>query len=543
MPRRDFFDAPQGPRAPEPIPGGLPPAVPRFFVLAILALLLAGAWGIFQWFFCRVEVEAGSVLVLIKKTGTDLPAGEIIAPDPSYKGIQPGTKPAGRYFYNPLFWAWEKTPAKDVGSDQVGIRIRRFGRDPDLASLQAGRVTARDGDPARGVAPEKGIVPGVLKPGRHDVNPYEYDVEIRPAIRIDPGFVGIRTNVDGAAARTPNTFLVGEGEKGVVRDPLPPGKYYVNPYEVGIEVMNVQSQRFEVSEADAITFPSSDGFPIAALMTIEWAVEAARAPEVYVRIGVLEEDPARPDPARNEILQKLLLPAVRGFARIEGSKYSAANYISGESRLVFQNGLLTKLKDYCEGRGVLVKAVLINKIVPPIEIAGPIQEREIAKEELNRNRNQLEEAKARQSLMRQTALVEQERAKVEVETVKKQALIGAKNRQEVALIGQERNLAVAQTVLEAARKEAEAIRARGSAEADVIQLKASAEAEALKRSVAAFRDGGSYAAYEFARQIAPRIESVFADTASPLGRLFEGFLPGARRGEEPGVGAPGGAKP
>ena len=169
--------------------------------------------------------------------------------------------------------------------------------------------------------------------------------------------------------------------------------------------------------------------------------------------------------------------------------------------------------------------MLINDIEPPQAIAAPIRDREIAREELARNRNQFTQAQAEQRLAREEELVRQQQEKVRAETTRLQKVIAAKNRQEVALIEQEKLLTVAGTDLEAAKKEAQAITARGKADADVIALQAAAEAEALRRSVIAFQDPAAYTFYEFAQKIAPRIESVFANTDSPLGQLFEGFLP------------------
>jgi regulator of protease activity HflC (stomatin/prohibitin superfamily) len=313
---------------------------------------------------------------------------------------------------------------------------------------------------------------------------------------------------------------VATGERGVQQAVLLPGTYYLNPYITQVAVVDTRSQRFDLAGADALKFPSTDGFEITVLATVEWSIEPMRAAEVFVRIGELHEQAEQ-----NEVLQKVIIPAVRGFGRTEGSKYSAPNYISGESRLVFQNTLFDKLKSFCEPRGVLIKSVLINDIEPPEEIAAPIRDREIAKEELTRNGNQLIQAQAEQSLARQEELVKQQQEKVRAETVRLQKVIAVNNRQEVALIEQEQLLTVAKTDLEAAKKEAEAVKARGKAAADVIMLENSAEAEALQRSVAAFADPQAYTFYEFAAKVAPHIESVFANTEGTLGQLFDGFLP------------------
>jgi regulator of protease activity HflC (stomatin/prohibitin superfamily) len=484
----------------------------RLRALLLLVATLIPLYGIWLWFFCRIEVDSGQAAVLIAKTGSNLPSGQIVATDPGQKGIQLVPLPEGRYFRNPFFWDWKYTAVVDIPAGKLGVQIRQYGHDPTQEDLQRGQVLAS--------AEQKGILPEVRMPGRHRLNPYAYRLELHPAIHIDPGFVGVVTNMVGTEPRVKNRFLVDKGERGVQRDIFLPGTYYLNPYMTRVDLVDTRSQRYDLAGAEALKFPSTDGFEITVLVTVEWSIDPLRAAEVFVRIGELS---ARP--ADNEVLQKVLIPAVRGFGRIVGSKYSAPNYISGESRLIFQNALFEKLKDFCEPRGMLVKSVLINDIEPPQAIAAPIRDREIAREELARNRHQLTQAQAEQRLAREEELVKQQQEKVRAETTRLQKVIAAKNRQEVALIEQEKLLTVARTDLEAAQKEAQAITARGQADADVIALQAAAEAEALRRSVLAFQDPTAYTFYEFAQKIAPRIESVFTNTDSPLGQLFEGFLP------------------
>jgi regulator of protease activity HflC (stomatin/prohibitin superfamily) len=480
--------------------------------IVLLVAVLISLYGIWRWFFCRLEVASGKAAVLIAKTGQNLPSGQIIASEPGQKGIQLAPLPEGRYFRNPVFWDWTYVDVVDIPAGKLGVVIRQYGRDATQDELQRGQVLAGEG--------QKGILQDVLLPGRHRINPYAYRVELHNAIHIDPGFVGVVTNMVGAEPKVKNRFLVDKGERGVQREVFLPGTYYLNPYMTRVDLVDTRSQRLDLAGAEVLKFPSIDGFEITVLATVEWSIDPMRAAEVFVRIGQLSD---KPDD--NEVLQKVLIPAVRGFGRTEGSKYSAPNYISGESRLVFQNTLFDKLKAFCEPRGILIKSMLINDIEPPQEIASPIRDREIAKEELARNRNQLIQAQAEQRLAREEELVKQQQDKVRAETTRLQKVIAAKNRQEVALIEQEKLLTVASTDLEAAKKEAQAIKARGQAEADVIGLEASAEAEALHRSVEAFQAPTAYTFYEFVQKIAPRIEAVFANTDSPMGQLFEGFLP------------------
>ena len=436
--------------------------------LVILGLLVAVAfYGIFQWFFCRIEVDSDEICILIAKTGENLPSGEIIATKEGQKGIQLQHLMPGRHFRNPLFWDWEKKPMTVVESGSVGIQTRLYGEDPDLAMLREGRITFREDEDI------KGVVQGYLTEGKYPINTLAYRVDLQPIVQIPAGFVGVVTNLDGVPPKAKNEFLVEEGEKGVLRQPRLPQRVNFNPWETKIELVDVRSQRYELVGDRALRFPSSDGFTITVRMVLEWAVLPDRAPEVVVRIGNLHRDDEK-----NAILQKVLIPMLRGFGRIEGSKYRAKEYISGETRLTFQNAVFEKLKPNAEKSGISIKSLLVTDIVPPDEIAGPIRDREIAKEELMRNQQQLI---------------------------------------------QEKLLSVARTDLEAARRQASAILARGGAEATVVRLQRVAEADALRQAVGAFPNGASYAKYEFYKKVAPRMLSVFANTDGPFGEIFEEY--------------------
>ena len=53
---------------------------------------------IFIWFFCRIEPGSGQIAVLVRKTGRDLPSGQIVALSSEEKGIQLEVLAEGRYF-------------------------------------------------------------------------------------------------------------------------------------------------------------------------------------------------------------------------------------------------------------------------------------------------------------------------------------------------------------------------------------------------------------------------------------------------------------
>lgn len=489
------------------------------FVLASLFVL----YQVWQWFFCRIEIEPGMVGVLIAKTGKDLPPGEIIATDSRYKGIQLQVLPEGRHFYDPIFWDWEIRPMVEVPLKHVGVRICYYGRDFTEEEIKSGKIIADEG--------QKGIQKEVLMPGKYRINPYAEKIEIHPAVEVPAGYVGVVCWVGGTTSMfRENTdldnkddlqsqFLVEDGQKGVSKKVLTPGLHYLNPYLCQVYLMDCRSQRFELHGKDALKFPSSDAFEITVSLAVEWAIDPKRAPEIYVRIGEMH-----PEPEKNEILQKVIIPTIRGYGRIEGSKYTALDYISGNSRQVFQNTLFEKIKITCEPKGIIIKSVLINDIEPPQEIARPIREREIAKEELNKNKNQLLQAQAEQSLARSEEMVKLERERVLAYTKNKVKVIEAQNKQKVALINQEKRLKMELTLYEAAKKQAEAILSRGKAQADVITMNALAEIEGIKQTIESFKTAENFAYYEFITKIAPSFKFILANTEGMFGNIFQKII-------------------
>jgi hypothetical protein len=171
----DAYRPPQRPGGGRMPPPSLPPLGRTSLIALLLALPLLAAG--YVWFVQRVEVQPGEVLVLIKKIGSDLPHDAAVADQillypallerlgeksgsTRFKGIVYEPLPEGRYFRDPFFWKRLKVPATVIASDEVGIRIRRYGR-----PLAAGRTIATEPD-------ERGPLAEVLKPGRYNVNPF-----------------------------------------------------------------------------------------------------------------------------------------------------------------------------------------------------------------------------------------------------------------------------------------------------------------------------------------------------------------------------------
>src|SRR5437867_7222614 len=227
---------------------------------------------------------------------------------------------------------------------------------------------------------------------------------------------------------------------------------------------SIQSQRFEMTGADAITFPSADSFDIRMEGFVEWSVIPDKLPLLYVQYGM-----------GGELLpildERVILPYSRSFCRLVGSQYTARDFISGDTKLKFQKEFEDKLREACEKQGIEVLQALVRDIVPPDEIKNPINEREIAKQQIRSLEQQIQVAKSQADLAKQTELANQNQkigeANKQVVTIVKKA----EQEKDVAVTKANQDFAVAKLRLEAARNQADANVALGTAEGNVILLK------------------------------------------------------------------------
>ncbi|MGD9974961.1 MAG: SPFH domain-containing protein [Desulfatirhabdiaceae bacterium] len=472
---------------------------PKFLIiLPVLCLFLLGSW---VWFFCRIEPENDRIAILIRKTGDPLPASQILADKPGQKGIQLAVLPEGRYFRNPYIWSWRLSRVTDIPAGKLGVLVRLYGED-----LPTGTIIAEDG--------QKGIVAEVLRPGKYRINPYAYAVQVVDAVSIRPGHVGVVVSLVGQdifqqveKTTVTDEFLVMEQQKGTQSRVLDPGTYYLNPFIVNVVEVNLQSQRFEMSGNDAISFLTQDGFDVRVEGTIEFNIMRQDAARLTHRVGDI-----------GDIVQKIILPRARGYSRIEGSKKRAVDFIVGESRQQFENNLEKHLLQTCQPWGMSVNSVLIRNIIPPDEIAAVIRDREIAVQEARKYHQQIQQSKSKAELVRQEMLAKQNSAKVAAETQKLKAVIEARQRMAVDLVGAKQELEVARIDQQAAAAKAGAIVVAAQAEKDVIQMQNQAEAEVLADRAKAFGGGDNLARYVFQTRLAPQIDTILtSDQPQGLG--------------------------
>jgi|GEM_PF-442883 len=583
-------------------------------VLGGLAGLVAAA-GICAFAFFRVYVHADECLVLIRKTGAPRPPGAKVA-EPGQQGILRETLGPGRYFLNPWTYDWERHPLVTVPvgdpstwreafseSDDTGVP-RLEGRWP-----QVGILVNKIGPPdpqGREVVDEgyQGIQRRVLTPGTYRINPYVYEVRLVPATVVPVGYCGVVTSQLGEmpGVETVEEVSVGpdgqpvkgqakviqklavEGQRGVLRDVLPPGIYYLNPYVHKVQLVQVgynqisqaalraRSERGGSDPAAAgrgraaqqppqaalagqagvqdlsthITFPSKDGFTIDVEVTVVWGRHPAHIAEMLNRFGDIEK------------VKAIIISQMRSICRNIGSDYESTDFIRGEQRELYQRAVTETLQRACRERDIEILIALIHNIEvrgsPEAEKEGmdlkkTIQRGFIAKEQDLTKQAQRETARVKAELETAKVGVEIARERIAAETRKRVAEIKAAGEKLAQETLAQRDLEVAQVERQIAALDAETTRLLGKARADVEQLRNQADADGKRMMIAAFGSATAYNLYTFAQNFAPEsIRLIFAGEGTfwtDLSRAQDAAAldwlrssPGARPQPPAGGGAP-----
>lgn len=509
--------------------------------VAVLGLLLAQQF--WHWEIERQEVPPNHFLVRVHLWGEDLGPDEIIALDDEHKGIRLDVLPEGRHFLNPILWDHEVHKATIVPPGKCLVQVRKFGKRIPPERLARGEFLA---------APdERGIVPEVLLPGKHYINPHAYAVTEQDAVEIRANEVGVRTLLRGhdpqelgraALRQRPdprNVYVVPDGFRGVQAKPVAPGTYYFNPYVERIVPVDTRSHRVEFKD---IRFPSLDGFHLNPHVLVVYRVLPEKAPELFVTLSsegrLHQADATEEDLKHNEILQKVVLPLIRGYGRIEGSKYIARDFISQTSgpqgarainpRERLQHELMDKVTPICQEMGIVIEAITLADMdlseKDLAELKNKIAEREQTRVTREKFQEQIEQYKTEQVQKAAEALKEQNSQVVQAKTLMNVEKTNAQRMKEVEEKKLQQELKAAQVRLEAAKDRVTATLSKGKADAAVINAQNEAEVSGLRTAVAGFPNADQFAQYQVVSRLAPALAEIFASDASEFARLFADYL-------------------
>ena len=225
-------------------------------------VLLVGYKFVLRVFFGMVIVPDDRVGLVVKKyvlSGNKrLPDGRIIAIN-GEAGMQAKALAPGLYWG---MWPWQYSvtmgPFTIIEQNQLGLVKARDG-----ASLDTGRVLGKpvDCDKFQDATAflnndgQKGPQAAFLTPGSYRINTFLFDVEMVPITQIHENKVGIVTTLDGEPLgkgeiagvsvaghknyQDPIAFINAGGMKGLQEDVILAGTYYLNPWFVIVEQVDM----------------------------------------------------------------------------------------------------------------------------------------------------------------------------------------------------------------------------------------------------------------------------------------------------------------
>ncbi|MBR4222881.1 MAG: hypothetical protein IKR81_17100 [Victivallales bacterium] len=462
------------------------------------------------------EIPLGKIGIVISKVGKELPAGEIIAPDHSSKGVWRDVLGPGLYRLNPEGYTIEIADAINIPAGYVGVVTSQTGTSPkpgEFASIG-----------------EKGVLQDVLQPGLYYINRYAYQVNV---IEIGMNQVSMTSGNKGGSVFNAKSRLVSnntamkeletntlnfqqelrrqnqsqmvqpsvkESFNRVMKQNAKPASKMVRgdakakmPMReeamadmasaggMGIPAISPEAQIFGVSKA--VEFPSRDGFKVSLEMTVEFELLPEHISKIYLLYGDLPQ-----------VVEKIILPQVLSVSRLKGSSYGAQDFILGEGREKFQNDLREELEKTLATKNIIVHNAIIRTVEIPMDILQPIRAVSLAQEQNLTNISMQETAKKLGELNTETELIEQRRREVIQETEKLVATTAAECKREVETIGAEVKLKVAEIGVKRSELMAKITSLKGETEANVKFLTAneSALGEAMLSKALG---GGQYLAY------------------------------------------------
>ena len=495
-------------------------------------------WLGFKWTGMRVFVGPDEALVVTNKFGDPLPAGYVVVPPGKhYKGVREEVFGPGRYFFDPVEYEWQIVKQVHVPPGDPDLwEFDENGnlKDPNTAPMVA-IVSLKQGktlDHAAEVVPEgyKGVQEQVLTPGTYKLNPALLTWTLAPAVVVPPGSVGVVTRLVGevgtvssatlseistattqaAPSAVPSRLVSGPMQRGILKDVLQPGIYYLNPKMVKVTIVPVGYDQITLDHRTntAVRFYSYDGYQVEADFTVVWSRDPADAPNIVANIGGV-------DKARTNVIE----PAMKAACQNEGAKYSAKELIQGDTRSKFQDDLSDALKQQVEARNVHVLLVLIRNIAvkdaagkdQTMGLLATIQRANIEIERDLTYKQQTQTAVVKAELEQANKLVDVNRETVAADTKVKVANILADGKKRAAEIEAQRELKVAAVDLEVSKLNAQRTQILGKAAADVERMKREAEAQGAKLLVDALGSPEAYNRYIFAKNFEPAdVRLIFA---------------------------------
>jgi regulator of protease activity HflC (stomatin/prohibitin superfamily) len=416
-----------------------------------IEVLSPGVYNINREMFDVQEVDAlvvpqGKIAILVAKIGQPLPKQEVCAVTPDaadfsdaqkfitaggFQGPQHRTLGAGVYYINPLAFDHVLEDLYEVQPGFVAARISYIGAEP--------RYTA---------TPE---VDGSLSPSA-----------------TDPAETHLNSGVTSVT-------IVNEGERGLQKKVLAPGRYAFNRYAERlipwpitvrtIEWANPQAKDENTNYFNRFEIDSNDGQKMKVDVRLNYRVLAEDVPFVIRNLGSLDSLEAG-----------VIHPHVENIFRNQVTKSPAINYVQNRAKEV-EEALEAAKKELAPYR-VEVTGLLITDLIPPEQLTKLLSEKSLASQETDM-------WKAKEGAQNARIAYENKSAEADQQKSLRQAETEIKIAENQAEAQKKRAAGEAAQIVAVGEATATATRATGTAQADVILKTGEAEGQAYERKAQA----------------------------------------------------------
>lgn len=398
------------------------------------------------------------------------------------KGRQSAFIPNGLYKINTHLFEISVIKQTQIQDNMVGV-ITTLDGEPLESGQIAGKLVDnslhnnfQDFDNFLDNAGNRGLQQQIIQAGSYNLNPWAVQVEEQSMTEIPIGYVGVvmsffgEEGVDVSGNDFKHGNLVSKGQKGVLSEPLNPGKYAINKYTTKVEivpttnlVLNWASARSESHNLDknlsTITVRSKDGFTFNLDVSQIIHIPMKEAPKVIARFGNM-----------NNLVSQVLEPTIGNYFRNSAQGSDVISFLT--SRQERQSEAKLHISRVLDEYNVHAVDTLIGDITPPESLMKTLTDRKIAQEQEITYDTQKRAQIQRQSFEKETAIADMQK---DVVTAEQGVMISEKVAD--AVVKTEKGASLAVKIK--AEANAEAISLNAKAEATRITLTGQAESEKI----------------------------------------------------------------
>jgi uncharacterized membrane protein YqiK len=348
---------------------------------------------------------------------------------------------ATQYNVNP-----EELKVYTVGKDKIGIVTTLEGKTLPEGEIAGNTIKGHDNfqKPQKFIEAGgyKGLQEEFLQEGSWTLNPWFVRVEQVPLVEILAEQVGVIISSVGKDNESKNDDrLSEEGEKGIQRNPLLPGKYAMNRRIKSVHVVPTNEIILNWSKSEEkpelnydknlnpLQLRSKDGFVFQLELTQTIYIATKNAPTMILKVGAQPIDALKPShsnpideneqkvfksSAIRNLVSKVLSPIVESYFQVSAQGYNALDFLHDRGQI--QRNASDYIKMALESYGVQSIQTLITDIDLPDELEELLRERQILQQQAENYKQQELTEQARQSLIKQ-----QEENKAQVKLVEAQS--------------------------------------------------------------------------------------------------------------------------